>query len=403
MSAAAATTTAAAAAKFRTDATRWRAVAERTRAADGAFVFAVRSTGVYCRPSCPSRRANRVNVRFFATCDDAERAGFRPCRRCVPRRASADGPLAAAIASACRQIAESTAGGVAPRLGELARAAGYSPWHFQRAFKRIVGVTPRGYAEAHRARALRQGLATGGGVAAAIAGAGFGSPSRAYERSDAALGMTPGAYRRRGEAQEIRYTTARTSLGWLAVAATARGVCAIELGDSRAALEQGLRARFAAAQRVEADPGLAACVHSVVAFLDRPAAGLCLPLDVRGTAFQHRVWQALRALAPGTRTTYAAVAEAIGAPKSVRAVARAIATNPVALAIPCHRVIAKNGALAGYRWGVERKAALLERELRAARPSDRTHGGGERSAVGRKAGSVAGRATSSAPSVRRGT
>lgn len=353
--------------KYRTDAARWRAVLGRASAADGAFVFAVRSTGIYCRPSCPSRRARRVNVRFFGSCDAAEQAGFRACRRCHPRRVSAEGPLAAAVADACRRIAE----GAPPRLDDLARAAGYSPWHFHRAFKRIVGVTPRAYAEAHRVRALRRGLATGHDVATAIADAGFASPSRVYEGNVAPLGMTPGTFRRRGNAESIRYATARTSLGWLLVAATARGVCAIELGDSRAALERNLRAQFTAAQRVESDPDLAAHLARVIEYLDAPARALQLPLDVRGTAFQHRVWQALRAIAPGARTTYGAVAAAIGAPSSVRAVARAIATNPVALAIPCHRVIAKDGTLAGYRWGVKRKAALLERESRAANPSGR--------------------------------
>jgi AraC family transcriptional regulator of adaptative response/methylated-DNA-[protein]-cysteine methyltransferase len=376
--------------KYRTDAARWRAVSERASAADGAFVFAVRSTGIYCRPSCPSRRAKRANVRFFASCDDAEQAGFRACRRCHPRRVSAEGPLAAAVADACRRIAEGCAEGT-PRLDDLARAAGYSAWHFHRAFKRIVGLTPRAYAEAHRVRALRHGLAAGRDVATSIADAGFASPSRVYAGRVAPLGMTPGNFRRRGNAESIRYATARTSLGWLLVGATARGVCAIGLGDSRAVLEQDLRAQFADAQRVESDPGLAAHLGRVIEYLDAPSGTLNLPLDVRGTAFQHRVWQALRVIPSGTRTTYGAVAAAIGAPKSVRAVARAIATNPAALAIPCHRVIAKDGTLAGYRWGVKRKAALLERESRAANPS------------GRATGNAAGRAISPPTPARRGS
>lgn len=350
--------------EYRTDATRWRAVAERAAAADGAFVFAVRTTGIYCRPSCPSRRAKRANVHFFATCEDAERAGFRACRRCHPRRVTAEGPLAAAVADACRRLAESPERGV-PRLAELARTAGYSPAHFHRGFKRIVGVTPRAYAEAHRVRVLRTGLAAGRDVTSSIVDAGFASPSRVYEGKGRALGMTPGAFRRRGDAEAIRYATARTSLGWLLVAATERGVCAIELGDSRVALERDLRAQFTAARRVDVDPDLATHLAKVIGYIDAPGSGLTLPLDVRGTAFQHRVWQALRALPPGTRTTYGEVAATIGAPNSVRAVARAIATNPVALAIPCHRVVAKGGALAGYRWGVKRKAAMLDREARA--------------------------------------
>jgi AraC family transcriptional regulator of adaptative response/methylated-DNA-[protein]-cysteine methyltransferase len=346
---------------WRTDEARWRAVGGRSRAADGAFVFAVRTTGIYCRPSCPSRRARRENVRFFATCDDAERAGFRACRRCHPRRASVEGPLTAAVAAACRSIATAPEGG-AVRLEALARAAGYSPAHFHRAFKRIVGMTPRAYGEAQRVRALRDGLASGRDVAASIAEAGFASPSRVYERHDRLLGMSPGAVRRRGSAQSIRYVTTRTPLGWLLVATTERGICAVSLGDTRKALEEDLRARFARARCVAADPTLAAHVAKVLAFLDDPAGGLSLPLDVRGTAFQHRVWQALRTLPPGSRTTYGDLAAALGRPRAVRAVALAIASNPAALAIPCHRVVAKDGALAGYRWGILRKAKLLERE-----------------------------------------
>ena len=349
---------------YRTDALRWRAVLDRERAADGAFVFGVRTTGVYCRPSCPSRRAKRVNVRFFRSCDDAERAGFRSCRRCHPRRSLAEGPLAAAVVDACRRLERSAAEG-SIRLDDLARATGYSPAHFHRAFKRIVGVTPRAYAEAQRVRALREGLAAGRDVATSIADAGFASSSRVYARKEAALGMTPGTFRRRGEAKVIHYTTARTSLGWLLVAATEAGVCAITLGDARATLERELRARFARAQRVDADPVLGMHLAKVIAYLEQPAEGLALPLDVRGTAFQHRVWQALQAIPTGVRTSYGALARSLGVPKSVRAVARAIASNPAALAIPCHRVVAQDGTLAGYRWGVKRKAALLEREARA--------------------------------------
>lgn len=349
--------------EYRTEATRWRAVVERERAADGAFVFAVRTTGIYCRPSCPSRRAKRDNVCFFATCDDAERKGFRACRRCHPRRVEAEGPLMAAVTDACRRLTESAQHGT-PRLADLARAAGYSAAHFHRAFKRIVGLTPRAYAEAQRVHALRNGLAAGRDVASSIADAGFASPSRVYERKAATLGMTPGAFRRRGAAEAIRYATTRTPLGWLLVAATERGVCAIALGDSSSTLERDLRAQFVNARRVDADSELAAHVAKVIAYIEVPRQGLALPLDVRGTAFQHRVWQALRTIAPGKRTTYGDVAAAIGAPTSVRAVARAIATNPVALAIPCHRVVAKDGTLAGYRWGVKRKAALLEGESR---------------------------------------
>ena len=348
-------------ARFSTDAARWRAIAARDSAADGAFVFAVRTTGVYCRPSCPARAARRENVRFFDTCEAAEREGFRPCRRCTPQRARAQTPLAAAVAHACRTIERSER---APSLDALAVESGYSVAHFHRAFRRITGLTPRAYAEAHRLAKLRDELAAGEGVSSAIAGAGFASSSRVYARGRAALGMTPREYRNRGHEQQIRYAIASTDLGVLLVAATDKGVCSIELGGSRAELEQRLRARFAAAELVDADPALAAHVAKIVAYLDDPASALDLPLDVRGTAFQHRVWQALQKIPAGARTNYSEVAKVVGAPGSVRAVARAIASNPVALVVPCHRVIAKDGSLSGYRWGVERKAALLERESR---------------------------------------
>jgi AraC family transcriptional regulator of adaptative response/methylated-DNA-[protein]-cysteine methyltransferase len=348
---------------FASERARWRAVASRDARADGAFVFAVRTTGVYCRPSCSARAARRENVRFFDTCDDAERAGFRACRRCTPARAAQASPLAAAIVHACRRIAASER---PPALEALARESGYSAAHFHRAFRRVTGMTPRAYANAQRLARLRGELTAGESVSRAIAGAGYASPSRVYEQGRKALGMTPREYRRGGDTQAIRYAIAGTALGALLVATTEKGICAIELGVSRRALERGLRERFSAARRVDADPALAAHVRALVAYLDDPAHALDLPLDVRGTAFQHRVWQALRAIPPGERTTYTDVARAVGAPGSVRAVARAIACNPVALAVPCHRVVAKDGTLAGYRWGVERKAELLERERRAA-------------------------------------
>jgi AraC family transcriptional regulator of adaptative response/methylated-DNA-[protein]-cysteine methyltransferase len=347
---------------------RWRAVASRDPAADGAFVFAVRTTGVYCRPSCTSRAARRENVRFFASCDDAERAGFRACRRCVPRRAQRASPLDAAVAHACRAIARADR---APPLAALARDTGYSASHLHRAFRRKTGMTPRAYAEAQRIARLRGELDAGEPVGSAIAGAGFASPSRVYARGRAALGMTPREYRRRGETRDIRYAVASTSLGTLLVAATDDGVCAIDIGSSRRALEQALRKRFDAARRVDADPRLAAHVAKIVAYLEEPARALDLPLDLRGTAFQHRVWQALQAIPAGRRTTYTDVARAVGAPGSVRAVARAIASNPVALVVPCHRVVRKDGSLCGYRWGVQRKATLLRHESRIAEPPRR--------------------------------
>jgi AraC family transcriptional regulator of adaptative response/methylated-DNA-[protein]-cysteine methyltransferase len=345
--------------RFRTDAARWRAVKSRDSAADGAFVFAVRTTGIYCRPSCRARAARRENVRFFETCDAAERAGFRACRRCVPKRVHTPTPLEAAVAHTCRTIAKAER---MPSLDALARDAGYSTTHFHRAFSRITGMTPRAYGEAQRVARLREELASGEAVSSAIAGAGFASPSRVYARGRAALGMTPREYGRRGAAQDIRYAFADTRLGVLLVAATANGVCAIDLGASRGALERGLRKRFAGARRVDADAALEAHVAKIVAFIDDAARPLDLPLDVRGTAFQHRVWQALQAIPAGKRTNYSEVARTLGAPSSVRAVARAIASNPVALVVPCHRVVAKDGSLCGYRWGPQRKAALLDHE-----------------------------------------
>lgn len=341
---------------------RWKAVARRDPAADGRFFFAVRTTGVYCRPSCPSRRAKRENVLFFASCSAAERAGFRSCLRCTPRRETADQPLAAAVADACSRLAAAADDGRRLGLAELARVAGYSPAYFHRAFRDRTGLTPRGYGEAARFQRLRTALEDGGRVIDAIAGAGFSSPSRAYAGAQARLGTTPAAFREAALKADIRYALRKSPLGWVGVAATSRGVCAIALGDSADVVEDEIRRRHHAARKAARDPSLAARLRQVVDFIARPATRLSLPLDVAGTAFQHRVWAALIALPPGASASYGELAAALGAPKAVRAVARACAANPVALAIPCHRAVAKDGALAGYRWGVERKAALLARE-----------------------------------------
>jgi AraC family transcriptional regulator of adaptative response/methylated-DNA-[protein]-cysteine methyltransferase len=341
---------------------RWAAVLRRDATADGRFFFAVRTTGIYCRPSCPSRRAKRENVLLFASCAAAEHAGFRPCRRCTPRRESSDRALAAAITDACRRLAAAAGDGRRLGLAELAQVAGYSQAYFHRAFRASTGLTPRGYAEAARFARLRTALADGGRVIDAIAGAGFSSPSRAYASAKRRLGTTPGAFQEAGRNADIRYALRKSSLGWVGVAATSRGVCAIALGDSTAVVEAELRRQHLAARRVARDPLLAAHLRQVVDFIAHPATRLALPLDVAGTAFAHRVWDALIALPPGTTTSYGELAVTIGAPKAVRAVARACAANPVALAIPCHRAVAKDGGLAGYRWGVARKAALLARE-----------------------------------------
>ena len=342
---------------------RWRALARRDAAADGRFVYAVKTTGVFCRPSCPSRRPLARNVVYFDTPGAAERAGFRPCRRCHPERelSPRDDTLARVRAS-CRAIETAEA---PPRLTALAAAAGLSRFHFQRLFKREVGVTPREYYVAHRRERFQRALAAGESVDAAVYGAGFGSASRVYERADALLGMSPAVYARGAAGEQIRCGFARSALGWIAVAATDRGVCAIELGSGRAALAERLAERFPRAAIDAADNSLGTYLAAIVAFIERPAQALRLPLDIRGTAFQQRVWRALQSVPPGETTSYGALARSVGRPAAARAVARACATNPVALAIPCHRAIAADGSSGGYRWGVQRKRALLERERAA--------------------------------------
>ncbi|MCB1884485.1 MAG: bifunctional DNA-binding transcriptional regulator/O6-methylguanine-DNA methyltransferase Ada [Geminicoccaceae bacterium] len=346
---------------FGDDAARREAVRRRDPAADGRFVYAVATTGVYCRPSCPSREARRENVAFYADAAAARRAGYRPCLRCRPDGGTAAERHAEAVAAACRAIDAAEA---EPRLADLAVGAGMSPHHFHRTFKRLTGVTPKGYAAARRAERLRDGLAGAETVTAAFHDAGYGGSGRFYAEAPAVLGMTPSAYRDGGAKARIRYAIAACSLGHILVAATETGVCAIRFGDDREGLEAELRARFPNADLAPGDAGFARTVAAVTGFVERPEAPLDLPLDVRGTAFQRRVWEALRRIPPGATASYADVAAVIGAPKAVRAVAGACAANPVALAIPCHRVVRGDGALSGYRWGVARKRALLEREAK---------------------------------------
>jgi AraC family transcriptional regulator of adaptative response/methylated-DNA-[protein]-cysteine methyltransferase len=343
---------------------RWRALSRRDAAADGRFVYAVTTTGVFCRPSCPSRRPLARNVVYFDTARAAERAGFRPCRRCRPEReVSPRDDTVARVRASCRAIELAEA---PPRLAALAAAAGLSRFHFQRLFKREVGVTPREYYVARRRERFQRALAGGESVDAAVYGAGFGSASRVYERADALLGMSPAAYARGAAGERIRCGFARSALGWIGVAATDRGVCALELGADRAELAGRLAGRFPRAVVDAADGALSRWLAAAVAFVERPAAPLELPLDIRGTAFQQRVWRALQSVPPGETTSYGALAETIGRPGAARAVARACATNPVALAIPCHRVVQEDGSAGGYRWGVRRKRALLERERAVA-------------------------------------
>ena len=346
---------------FASEATRWDALRRRDPAADGHFLYSVATTGVYCHPSCAARPARPENVAFHATRAAAERAGFRPCKRCrpdLPPRVEREAALAAA---ACRHI---EAADETPSLAELADAAGCSPHHFHRLFRRVVGVTPKAYADAHRQRRVQADLGAGAGVTEAIYAAGFNSSGRFYEAADGMLGMQPSAYRAGGAGETVRYAVGRCLLGCVLVAAAARGVCAILLGDDPAALVADLRARFPRAALDPAEAAFAGVVAAVVRLVDDPAAtdGAPLPLDIRGTAFQRRVWEALRQIPPGETASYAEVAARIGAPRAVRAVAAACGANKLAVAVPCHRVVASDGSLAGYRWGVGRKRALLASE-----------------------------------------
>jgi AraC family transcriptional regulator of adaptative response/methylated-DNA-[protein]-cysteine methyltransferase len=342
---------------------RWLAVTARDAAFDGKFFYSVATTGVYCRPSCASRPARRENVAFHATCEDAERAGFRPCKRCKPDQAALRAQQAEKIATICRAI---EAAEEAPTLEQLARKAGMSPFHFHRTFKAITGVTPKAYANGHRAKRVREELARPeASVTTALYDAGFNSSGRFYEASDHVLGMRPKDYRAGGANAQIRFAIGQCSLGAILVAQSERGVCAILLGDDPDELARNLQDQFPQARLIGDDPEFARLIARVVGFVEKPALGLDLPLDLRGTAFQQRVWQALREIPVGETASYSDVANRIGAPKAVRAVARACATNSIAVAIPCHRVVRNDGALSGYRWGVERKRALLTRETAA--------------------------------------
>jgi AraC family transcriptional regulator of adaptative response/methylated-DNA-[protein]-cysteine methyltransferase len=338
---------------------RWAQVLARDSAADGHFYYSVSTTGVYCRPSCPSRTPRPENVRFHATRAEAEQAGFRPCKRCKPDQPPQQERQAALIAAACRaiEIAET-----APKLDELASMAEMSPYHFHRLFKQVTGLTPKAYGDAGRAQRMREGLGQGKTVTEAIYQAGYGAQSRFYEKSERMLGMTPSRFRAGGTDTEIRFAVGECSLGAILVAASERGVCAISLGDDAEILVRELQDRFPNAHLHGGDPAFEQLVAQVVGLVETPALGLDLPLDVRGTAFQQRVWQALQAIPAGTTVSYTEIAQRIGAPQAVRAVAGACAANTLAVAIPCHRVVRRDGDLSGYRWGIERKRALLLRE-----------------------------------------
>ena len=346
---------------------RWAAVLGRDPAADGRFYYAVLTTQIYCRPSCPARRPRPGHVRFYTQRADAERDGFRPCRRCRPDALHAPGRHTAALAHACRAIEAANA---PPRLDELAAAAGLSPGHFHRLFRRATGLTPRDYTRACREARLRHALHAGAGVTEAAYAAGYASSGHFYAQADAALGMTPARYRAGGAGVTVHFALAQSTLGAVLVARSERGLCAVDLGDDPEALVRGLRARFPHAQRLDGDPEFARLVAQVVRQIEAPGCDPELPLDLRGTLFQQRVWQALRAIPPGTTRRYTELARELGAPGAARAVARACAGNPLAVVIPCHRVVRGDGGLAGYRWGVERKRRLIEQEAGAAGEGD---------------------------------
>jgi AraC family transcriptional regulator of adaptative response/methylated-DNA-[protein]-cysteine methyltransferase len=337
----------------------WLAVQARNANLDGTFVYSVATTGVYCRPSCPSRHAKRENVAFHASSKDAEKAGFRPCKRCKPGEPSLTEFYAQKIAAVCRRIESSQE---PPRLHDLAVSAGLSDFHFHRVFKTITGVTPKAYAEADRHRRVREGLKKSKTITDAIYDAGFNSSGRFYAASSGMLGMTPKDFRAGGANAEMRFAVGQCSLGAILVAASDKGITAIFLGDNPEALVHDLENRFPKALLIGGDRAFEDLVAKVIGFVEAPRTPCNLPLDVRGTAFQHRVWQALREIPAGTTASYTQIAERIGVPKAVRAVAAACAANKIALAIPCHRVVRNDGALSGYRWGVERKRELLARE-----------------------------------------
>ena len=341
---------------------RWAAVQARDASADGRFFYSVKTTGVYCRPSCGARPARPENVAFHESAAAAERAGFRPCKRCKPDQLSLPEQHAAMITEACRVIERAE---TPPTLEQLAKPTGLSAFHFHRVFKAVTGLTPKQYAAAHRASRLRSGLDRGRSVTDAIFDAGYNASSRFYETSNRTLGMTPSSYRAGGTDQDIRFAIGECSLGAILVAQSERGVCAILFGDDPDALARDLQDRFPKANLIGGDHAFEQLVATVVGFVEAPAIGLDLPLDVRGTAFQQRVWQALRDIPAGATVSYSEIARRIGSPSAVRAVAGACAANLLAVAIPCHRVVRNDGGLSGYRWGVERKRALLAREAQA--------------------------------------
>jgi AraC family transcriptional regulator of adaptative response/methylated-DNA-[protein]-cysteine methyltransferase len=339
---------------------RWVRIVARDKSADGELWYSVSTTGVYCRASCPSRLANPKNVQLHNTLESAKSTGFRPCRRCNPDGTSLELETVSLVAKACRIIEESEQ---EPSLNELANAIGRSPGYFHRIFKAATGVTPKNYAAAHRAKNIRERLASGNTVTEAIYDAGFNSSGRFYEQSTGMLGMTPSQYRAGGANEELQFAVAQSSLGAILVASSPKGVAAILLGDDPDELVRNLQDRFPKARLIGGDRDYETRIAQVIGLVETPGIGLHLPLDIRGTVFQRRVWQALQQIPPGKTVTYAELARRIGSPKAVRAVAGACAANNLAVAIPCHRVVRTDGSLSGYAWGVGRKRVLLDREI----------------------------------------
>ncbi len=346
-------------AQFRTDDKRWKAVVDNNSSADGTFYYAVKTTGVYCRPSCTSRLPNRTNIEYFEKCVDAEKAGYRACKRCKLKANSKRQGIEEKVVLACRIIEN---GETHLKLDELATRVNLSPYHFHRLFKKIVGVTPKQYASRHQSQRFQQNLKSSPSITDAIYSAGFSSSGSAYDRNQDQLAMKPKDYRSGAVGITISYGLAHCYLGWVIVVATDRGICAIEFGDDPDILPDQVQSRFPKAQLIKADIGFDSLIKEVVDFIKAPEDTFQLPLDIQGTAFQQRVWNVLRQIKPGKTLSYSDIASRIGNPSAVRAVASACGSNKIAVIIPCHRVIAKDGKVSGYRWGTERKKMLLESE-----------------------------------------
>jgi AraC family transcriptional regulator of adaptative response/methylated-DNA-[protein]-cysteine methyltransferase len=344
---------------FSTEESRWEAIVQRIQQSDREFFYGVITTGIYCRPVCSSRIPNRENVRFYDTTRMAEDAGFRPCKRCTPRKESAPNTALDAVTQACKFIEESEK---EPTLNQMADIVGLSPYHFHRLFKKTLGITPKQYAAANRQTRVRTNLRQDATITDAIYESGYQSSSRFYVNAASSLGMKPSEFQKGGKGKLIRYGIVQSYLGWVLVAVSDRGVCRIDFDDSQEILKARLDENFPNAELISDDPTIAAIISEMIAFLETPKLGFSLPLDIQGTAFQQQVWNALRDIRPGTTVSYVDIAKQIGNPKAARAVAQACGSNRIAVAIPCHRVIRKNGKFGGYRWGMKRKEMILERE-----------------------------------------